>query len=104
MTINLEIAAYNDNNDINFGESIIRHQNCDLAESQALDLTRNPATNSYVLACVCGLNIEFEQLGKAESSLSQSAINQTQITLPNESYSSNFEGPIVVSEWLGNNA
>lgn len=104
MTINLEIKAYNDNNEINFGESIIRHQNCDLPESQALDLTRNPATNIYALVCACGLNIEFEQLGEAESFLSQCAINQAQVTLPSESYSSSPEGPIVVSEWRDNNA
>lgn len=96
MAIELGIAAFNDIELIDFSEVNIRHANCGTAENQKMSLKRNPATNSYVLKCKCGMEVTFDQIGKAESTMSKCAIGGTEARLPDDSYASNTEGPIVI--------
>ena len=96
MTIELGIVAFNDREPIDFSEANIRHANCGTAENQKMSLKRNPATNSYVLKCKCGMEVTFDQVGEAELTMSKCAIGGTEARLPDDSYDSNTEGPIVV--------
>ena len=104
MEINLGIIARNDNEETDFSESKIQHANCKQTINPEMVIKRNPATNVYSLVCNCGLSIEFEQSGKAESTIIRCAIDQLEHELPNGSYISNFEGPVVISKWKKGNA
>lgn len=85
MAIELGIVAFNDSEPIDFSEANIHHANCGIAENQKISLKRNPATNSYMLKCICGLEVTFDQLGKAELTMSKCALGDSEATLPDDS-------------------
>ena len=101
MSIHLEVAPHQDDGEISFGDIQIRHRACD---HSVTTVRRNPATGAHSLRCNCGLEIQFHESGGVETEIVYSAIDRQSRTIPENLYSANRAGALVVSGPMDNGA